>query len=255
MEEMNIIVITLSAIVGSIVTVLFNLFTKRRARFVYTVTHTKVGTTADDPNFGSIKVFHNDNPVNNLWISNLEIVNTSLSDFPNVPISITVVPPAILLNQTVKINNIDSNAPLLSEAYLRQLEVNEGNQFTDSQVQIYSTYRDFTFPVVNRNDRLTFTFLTHTTEGMPELHADIQYSGILCKYKKLSNSMPLDLSNIIFVIVLGLFLTIPALIFIVLPISNPDFSTISGYILGLTTGTIGLITRVLYIKLRKLFFN
>jgi len=122
--------------------------------------------------FGSIEVLYNKAPATNLWLSTLQITNTSLQDFKEVPLEITARNNASLLNETLMVNDTYPNDIYWEENYKQQLSRQEGEEATDFQVKLYRSARKYKIPVINRNDKLTFTYLTHTHGGMPELYAE-----------------------------------------------------------------------------------
>lgn len=255
MENILIEQILGGAIIGGIVTIFLAKLLKRRAKFVYTVTHSKIGVSADDPVFGSIKVTYNDHPVINLWLSTVEITNTSLTDFNDVPIQIVANDQAILLNQTLMINETYPNDLHFDKNFTDRLIPNAENKLTEQQQRLYNSQRCYKLPVVNRGDKITFTYLTHTTEDAPELHAVINATGIRCKYKPLTN-LPLDMSyTLTRAILFGLMLVIPLLWIVTFKVTDANNSAIIGYVLGFLTGLIGLFLSWSWDKVRGLLFN
>lgn len=59
----------------------------KRGVFTYSVTHTRVGITAEDDIFGNVAVSWNGNPVQNLYLSTIEMKNESMNDYENVIVS------------------------------------------------------------------------------------------------------------------------------------------------------------------------
>lgn len=255
MKEILVLPTFVAAAIGAIVAWLFGLVLKRRARFVYTVTHSNVGVSSDDPVFGTIEVLYNKVPAKNLWLSTLEITNTSLQDFKEVPLEITVRNNASLLNETLMVNDTYPSEIYWEENYKQQLSCQEGNEATDFQINLYHSVRKYKIPVVNRNDKLTFTYLTHTQGGMPELLATINSAGILCKYRSLHN-LPLDFYyTIIRAVGFGLMFTIPLLVLTIFIVDDSQYAAITGWILGFLTGTLGLGLSWVWNKLKISLFN
>ena len=73
-----------SGVLGVILTLLTQRILQKRGVFAYFVRHNRVGLSTDDPVFGSVRVTWNDNPVDNLYISTVELRNESLNDYENV---------------------------------------------------------------------------------------------------------------------------------------------------------------------------
>ena len=65
----------LSAIAGALFWNFVEVFRGRIKTLEYTVTHQRVGVSADDPIFGTVLVTWQGNPVHNLYVSTVRIEN------------------------------------------------------------------------------------------------------------------------------------------------------------------------------------
>ena len=255
MESISVLPLLISAIVGALVTIFFSLISKKRAKFVYIITHSKVGTTTDDPIFGSIKVLYNDQPAKNLWLSQVEIRNTSLSDFSDVPIRIYAHPPAILLNQTLKINDRYPSDLHLDEEFMKNLRPDEKGSYSEKQHALYNSHRHYKIPVINRGHKIIFTYLIHTPEEIPEINMSIEAAGIKCIHKRLT-SFPINFPYVITKgVLLGIALAIPILLVLAANLTDAKISVITGWTLGLLTGSLGIAAAWLWDKTRNFLFN
>lgn len=72
----------------------------KRGVFTYSVTHTRVGVTAEDAIFGSVAVSWNGKPVRNLHLSTIEMKNESMNDYENVVISAFTNDSQLMTEQT-----------------------------------------------------------------------------------------------------------------------------------------------------------
>ena len=72
----------------------------RRGIFTYSVTHSRVGITTDDPLFGSVAVTLNGNKIQNLYFSTIEMKNESLNDYENVVVHAYTSDTELMTEQT-----------------------------------------------------------------------------------------------------------------------------------------------------------
>ena len=77
-----------SLVVGGILTFLIQRILNKAGLFTYSVSHYRVGVSADDAIFGTVRATWNDLPVHNLYSSSVELRNESLRDFENVIVKV-----------------------------------------------------------------------------------------------------------------------------------------------------------------------
>lgn len=172
---------------GILLAVVTQYILNKRAIFGYSVWHNKVGMTADDAIYGSVKVTWNDNPISHLYLSTLVIKNESMKDFESVMVRI-FTNDTMLLTQRAE---IVGTARLIdfSDEYQKKIEVPVGETPRDDQLDLYRRQRDYIIPTMNRGQELKFEFLNAArTDNQPSIWADIVHKGVICKIKK-----PVDL--------------------------------------------------------------
>ena len=81
------LVAAISAAVGVLLTVVATKVLAKTAILRYSTRTDRTGTAADDLVFGNVRVSWRDNPVRNLYMTLVEIENTSNRDFENVGFS------------------------------------------------------------------------------------------------------------------------------------------------------------------------
>jgi hypothetical protein len=166
-----------TALGSSLLTILVQLVLNRRARFRYLVSHARVGISADDPIFGSVRVLWNNNPVANLYVSSIELVNDSARDFENVVVRV-FTNDTILLTERAELigtTRILNWAP----EYAQQLRVISGQQPTQQQIDLHGRQRDYLVPTMNRGQVVRLTFLNAARgQTQPTLWLDILHRGV-----------------------------------------------------------------------------
>mgnify|MGYP003635070604 FL=1 len=253
----TLIVSLISAIIGALITWFMTRLSSRRARFIYSVTHNRVGISTEDEIFGSVKLIHNGKDVKNLWLSNVEINNTSLRDFQNVPIQIAVKSPSVkLLNQTIRINDSYPSNVYLDDKYKALISIDKKTGLTEKQKSLYFSTREFNLPNINRGDKIRIMFLVDAEDtSIPELITTINAPGIICKYRPLVN-LPLDLNHTILrAIKFGLLISAPSIILIANYFENATYAVLASWILGLLTGSLGFIISKIWDRIRKFLFD
>ena len=100
----KLVVALVAAAAGMLGTLLVGALRARSARFRYSTRVDRIGTSADDPVFGAVRVQWRDNDVRNLlYIAVVEIENVSSKDFEAVPLKIYAGNDTLLLNERTRI--------------------------------------------------------------------------------------------------------------------------------------------------------
>ncbi len=73
-----------SGLGGMLITLMTQYIQSRRGLITYFVNHSRVGLSADDAIFGSVRVTWNGNQIANLYSSTVELVNQSAQDYENI---------------------------------------------------------------------------------------------------------------------------------------------------------------------------
>jgi hypothetical protein len=90
----------ISGVVGVGLTLITQSILGKRGLFTYFVWHNRVGVSADDAVFGSVRVTWNNNPVANLYTSMVELRNESLKDYENVVVRVFTNDTILLTERT-----------------------------------------------------------------------------------------------------------------------------------------------------------
>lgn len=171
-----------SAIGGIIIAVVTQYLLNKRGTFTYTVFHTRVGLSAEDAIYGSVKVTWNEHPVAHLFLSTIELANQSMKDYESVVVRV-FSSNTMLLSQRTEIVGTTRLIDF-TEDYKKELAVPPGSQPTNSQFDKFRCQRDYLAPIMNRGQILRFQFLNAAkSEDQPTIWLDILHKGVTCKFQ------------------------------------------------------------------------
>lgn len=186
--ESKVFIATTSGLGGILATVFAQYLLNKRGVFSYQVFHNRIGLSAVDAIYGSVKVTWNDNPVLHLYLSTVEVTNESIKDYESVAIRIFTNNTTLLTQRTEIVGTtriID-----FTEDYKNKIAVSEGNQPTEEQFTLFRNQRDYFIPTMNRGQVLRFEFLNaaHSNE-QPAIWLDILHKGVICKFQMAKNQI------------------------------------------------------------------
>lgn len=154
----------------------------RRGIFSYSVTHNRVGMTAEDPVFGSVAVTWNGNATSNLYMSTIEMKNESLNDYENVVIRAYTSDTKLLTEQTQLLGS-PSNLEW-SEKYKKETHVNPGDKPTASQWTLYGGQREYIIPIFNRGQSVKISYLNSANNSTtPSIWLSVAIKGVKLKFR------------------------------------------------------------------------
>jgi hypothetical protein len=176
----------LSALSAAAGALFWNFVALHRARvrtLEYSVSHDRVGVSADDAVFGSVAVTWQGNPVTNLFVSTVTVENNTSSDYTDLKLKVWTGS-TFLLNERREIPGT-TYLPEYTAEYGASIYVAPGVVATPAQQHTYWHSREYMVPVLNRKQRVVFTFLTtvpNSTEG-PSAWVDILHSGVGVRFR------------------------------------------------------------------------
>ena len=193
------LVVALVATVASVLgTLLIRALMTRSSRFRYSTRVDRIGISADDPVFGTVRVQWRNNDVRNLYLAVVEIENTSSKDFENVGLTIYTNNNTLLLSEQTRM--IDSPSIVLwSPEFRAKLEGPAGGVLTQAQWEIYNHQREYLVPVFNRGQVLEFHYVC-TRPGdnlLPYIFVDAPIKGVKLLYRQTTRlvlGVPFDLA-------------------------------------------------------------
>lgn len=231
LEKISIAVI--AGVIGAIITHFWSKFKNRMTVLKYFVWHQHLGGAIDDPNFGSIKLFYNDNQIKNLYLSKITITNDYNKDLSNLELNVVADPASIIL-VAHGFRQASLNILEFTEKYQKEVE----NKNTNMNVM---QRRDFKLPVLNREDRIDINLLITNLDGkQPFIKVSCDYPGIIMKLEYQPNQLfgePRDQSVIIGILI-ALILCFPLIY-----ITKPVISIYIAVIFGMLAALFGVLTR------------
>lgn len=160
----------------------------KRGIFTYSVTHNRVGVAAEDAIFGSVAVSWNGNPVQNLYLSTIEMKNESMNDYENVVISAYTNDSRLMTEQTQLLDT--PNIIEWSEKYKNQMHVGTNGEPSEKQWAIYNGQREYIIPIFNRGQSIKITYLNSAkTNAMPSIWLSVAQKGVKLKFQSPQNQI------------------------------------------------------------------
>ncbi len=177
----------LSGIGGIAAALITQWFLNKRAVFRYDVIHNRVGLSADDDIYGSVRVTWNNTALNHLFLSTVRVANESMKDFDSVVVRIFSSNTRLLTEFTA----IEGTTRTLeyTEEYAGRIRVTDGSEPTEDQFALFRRQRDYIVPIMNRGQVLRFEFLNSPTSDAQAIWVDILHKGVTCKFKKPVNQI------------------------------------------------------------------
>ena len=190
-----------ATLVATLVVVLVK---NRRSLLTYHVRHDRIGISTYDNIHGEVSVTVGGNQMQNLYMSNVWLVNRSMRDVENLEIKIyagtddlklmseqTHIEGTVdFLKYTAEYEGIKSqllnavaekeNAMVVDDA-----TENKINQTQASNWKMWSSQRWYKVPVFARGQTIKFTYMTNVLSDVdPVIHISCQKAGIRVKYKQ-----------------------------------------------------------------------
>jgi hypothetical protein len=160
----------------------------KRGIFTYSVTHNRVGVTAEDAIFGNVAVSLNGNPVENLYLSTIEMKNESMNDYENVVVSVYTNDSQLMTEQTQLLDT--PNILEWSEKYKSQMHIEQGGKPSQKQLTTYKGQREYIIPILNRGQSIKITYLNSTkTNAMPNIWLSVAHKGVKLNYQGPQNQI------------------------------------------------------------------
>lgn len=177
-----------SFIGGIIAAYLTQLILNKRGTFTYFVNHQRVGLSANDVIFGSVAVSWNGNPVSNLYLSTVELINESMNDYENVVIHAYTSDTLLLTEQTQILGT--PNILKWTENYNQQLHFEAGGSLSDNQWAIYNGQREYLVPIMNRRQSVRLTYLNSAKgNSTPNIWLTVLQKGVKLKFSAPQNQI------------------------------------------------------------------
>ena len=183
----NLLAVSLiSLTVGSLITLLFTKIRNKSGVLGYTTTWNKIGVSADDAIHGPIRVHWQDQQFRNLFFYTIEVENLSSVDYDNIELNFYSGDDTIILTDQTRF----LGQPAIvnwSPAFSERIAIPDGETTTERQLDVYNHNRGYLVPVLNRRQKLSFTFLCTVPKGddAPGIFLTTPSKGVRLKPLKL----------------------------------------------------------------------
>lgn len=181
------LIAVLSAL-GALLTLITQRILNKRGLLTYQVVHTRVGVSADDAVFGSIRLTWNNNQVANLYSSAVELTNRSLKDYERVVVRVFTNDTSLLTERT----EILGTTRVLSwtDEFSTQVHVAPGQQPTQAQRDLVWRQRDYLVETLNRGQVVRMHFLNAAkTQNQPTIWLDVLHPGTKLRFRVQQNQI------------------------------------------------------------------
>ena len=174
----------ISLIAGVLITGIASWIRNKTSAFPFSLRTNRVGLSADDAIFGSVRITWQNQQMRNLYTATLELENATVKDFENIEFKVYAGNETFLLNESTAI--VDT--PYIinwTDEYSRSMEVPEGEQLSNQQWDQYYHSREYAVPVFNRTQKLQFTYLCTrpNDDQVPGVWVSTQARGIRLKQR------------------------------------------------------------------------
>jgi len=236
-----------SALAGIVAAVITQNWLSKRALFTYYVFHNRIGLSAEDAIYGSVKVTWNDNLVSHLYLSTVELINQSAKDFENVVVRVFTNNTLLLAHRAEIIST--TRIIEFTDEYKKELVVPEGEQPTNTQLDLYHHRRDYLIPIMNRGQKVSFQYLNAAdSEEQPTIWLDVLHKGVKCKFRVAQNQflgVPQPTAALV-----GTLVGLIAVGFVVIYIESLPIVALLSFFLGLVVLVPGAYTVKVFRKIR-----
>ena len=172
----------ISGVSGVLITLVTQRLLGKRGLFTYFVWHNRVGVSAHDAIFGTVRVTWNGNVVANLYSSTIELRNESLADYESVVVCVFTSNTVLLTDRTDLVGT--TRVLKWTREFSDRLAVQAGGQPTESQLDLHGKQREYLVPTMNRGQVVRLTFLNAaSTENPPSIWLDVVHKGVKVKFR------------------------------------------------------------------------
>lgn len=197
------------SLVSSSLTLVVTLFVvvvrNRRSLLTYHATHDRIGISTRDNIHGEVLVTVGGNQMQNLYMSNVWLVNRSMRDVQDLSVKVWCEPNDMhlmseqthivgtieFLKHTAEYEEIKSqlmNAVAKVEKAKATEDYVTADQIDQAQAtnwQVWRTQRWYEVPVLARGQTIRFTYMTNVLSNAdPAIHISCQKAGVRVKYKQ-----------------------------------------------------------------------
>lgn len=165
-------------LVGGFIKAIYDKFFSKTKTIYYTIHSERIALSANDPIFGNIKIEWQNNPVDNLYNTIIEIENTTSIDFREIELKVITPSEIFILGDVTSIVNT-SRILERTKKYQEKLYVETGKDATQYQIDSYFHEREYIIPVFNRGQKIQLRFLTTAKNNAEHyIFIEVLHSGV-----------------------------------------------------------------------------
>jgi hypothetical protein len=186
LEKNPLAVSLISLIVGSILTILLANLRNKSGVLGYTTIWNQIGISADNRIHGEVRVHWQNQQVRNLFAYTIDVENLSSIDYDNIALRFYSGADTIILTEQSHIVDQPSIVPL-SPDFRSRMVIPDGQAPSQQQIEEYNHNREYLVPVLNRRQKLSFTFLCTkpNDDNEPGIFVTTPSKGVRLKRLKL----------------------------------------------------------------------
>lgn len=176
----------ISLVSGSLLTLLVTNLRNKSGVLGYTVVWNRIGISADDLVHGEVRVHWQNHQLRNLYHYTVEVENLSSTDYDNIELRFYSGDDTIVLTEQTRF--VDQPEIIQwSPDFKKRLAIPDGQSPTEQQTNEYNHNREYLVPVLNRRQKLSFTFLCTkpTDDGEPGIFVSTPSKGVRLKRLRL----------------------------------------------------------------------
>lgn len=235
--ENKAVISVLSIVGGTLMGTVATVLRSRLKVIEYTVAHDRIGLSADDAIFGSIRVTWQGVDLTNLYSSVVTVENSTSTDFTKLRLKVYTGNTS-LLNERTEIPGTTYVLKYTPE-FAAETAVLPGATPTEAQFDLYHHNREYIVPVFNRGQRLILHYLTtvpNSSDG-PSVWVDLLHQGAQISFRPLLHQVhgvPIKLA-----LPLGLLACLVVLVLSSLYVEQPWVAASIAMTFGLVAQSIG----------------
>ena len=227
-----------SALVGGMLGGLLTVLRNRVKTLEYTARHDRLAFAVNDARFGAVQVTWNGHNVVNLFSSRVEVENQTSKDLSGLRLKVYTGTETLLLSERPEMPGT-AHALAYTPEYAASLAVAPAAQPTEQQLQTFLHSREYVVPVLNRGQRVVFTYLTSVPGGNqgPSVWIDLLHQGVKIQYR--STGPQVHGAPFRAALLVGLLAAVCTLVLASLLISEPWAAGLICLVVGLIAQSIG----------------
>lgn len=235
--DSKILISGISILSGALIGNFIAVYRSRIKILEYTVTHDRIGLSANDAIFGDVRVTWRGHDLTNLYSSVVTVYNGTSVDYTNLKLKVYTGKTLLLTERT----EVSGTTHVLhwTPEYANSLLVPAGGVPNDQQVSTYRHSREYQVPVLNRGQRTVMHLLTTAPDPNepPAIWVDLLHPGAQIQFRPLTqqiHGVPVKLA-----LPLGLLVSLAALVAVSILLTEVWAAALIAMVIGLFAQSVG----------------